>query len=152
MFELVEVTERKGLTASGRCNHQELGATIGRLFGEVMTRHPDAIVVEPPTICYLEWTQDSAVIEAFLVVEPGSAPEAELKTYPACYAIQATYQGPYEGLADAWTQLWAYIQREGYKPQARAPWDSYVTDPGSEPDPTKWITELYVPIEFQKIV
>ena len=27
------------------------------------------------------------------------------------------------------------------------PYEVYITDPGQEPDPTKWITELYWPIK-----
>ena len=38
-----------------------------------------------------------------------------------------------------------WIVREGLEP-AGVPWEVYVTDPGAEPDPSKWRTDLYFPV------
>jgi effector-binding domain-containing protein len=30
---------------------------------------------------------------------------------------------------------------------AGSPWEVYATDPGAEPDVSKWVTEVYYPLE-----
>ncbi len=60
-------------------------------------------------------------------------------------AMKLTYLGPYESLNSAHKYLFATAGEKGYTP-AGSPWELYVTDPGSEPDPSKWITEIYLPV------
>jgi len=64
---------------------------------------------------------------------------------PATTVARTTYRGPYEGLADAWGELNAWIEAEGHMP---APdfWECYVAGPDSGPDPAGWRTELNRPL------
>jgi effector-binding domain-containing protein len=39
-----------------------------------------------------------------------------------------------------------WIEAEGLRP-GDAPWESYITDPGSVPDPKDWKTELFWPLK-----
>jgi AraC family transcriptional regulator len=37
------------------------------------------------------------------------------------------------------------MKSQGLEP-AGAPWEVYVTDPGAEPDPSKWRTDIFFPV------
>ncbi|MFV8752292.1 GyrI-like domain-containing protein [Nannocystaceae bacterium ST9] len=64
---------------------------------------------------------------------------------PATKVARAIYRGPYEGLADAWPQLDAWVAREGLRPREDL-WESYVAGPESGSDPAQWATELNRPL------
>lgn len=151
-FVIVEVPEYTALTRQATCSHADLGPTISQLFGEIISGNPDAELVDAACLYYLDWRADDCQIEGALPVDMGTDAGAgsTLKTYPACQALQGTYTGPYEGLADAWMQAWTYVQDNGLNASG-TPWDRYVTDPGEEPDSSKWITEIYIPVIVPKI-
>ncbi len=146
-YEIVDVPEAQALVASATCAHSQLGPVIGEAFGGLMQRYPDAELIDAPRIYYRRWAENDCDIDAAAVIDPASVPGAHLTTYPACRAVMSTHVGPYDGLADAWMQLWAEVQAAGLQPAASPPWDSYVTDPGEEPDSSQWVTEIYIPIE-----
>jgi effector-binding domain-containing protein len=70
-------------------------------------------------------------------VEPG--------TLPACTVARSIYQGGYEGLGVAWTELGQWIEKEGHVP-AENLWECYVAGPEASPDPKQWRTELNRPL------
>jgi AraC family transcriptional regulator len=47
---------------------------------------------------------------------------------------------------NAWNEFQQTMKAQGLKGTGD-PWEVYVTDPGDEPDPSKWQTELVYPIE-----
>jgi len=53
--------------------------------------------------------------------------------------------GPYESLADTYHALMAWIGEQGRR-VAGPMWEVYWTDPQSEPDPSRWRTEVIVPV------
>lgn len=65
---------------------------------------------------------------------------------PAATVARTVYHGPYEGLGTAWPRLDAWIAAQGRKP-GHSPWEVYLTDPQSNPDPTTWRTELDRPLD-----
>ncbi|MDQ3099748.1 MAG: GyrI-like domain-containing protein [Bacteroidota bacterium] len=78
----------------------------------------------------------------FPVAEPitpqGRVVNGEL---PAVQVVRTVYQGPYEHVKKAWEELREWVRREGHGESGRF-WESYLTDPGKESDPTQWRTEL----------
>ncbi|MDE0047587.1 MAG: GyrI-like domain-containing protein [Chloroflexota bacterium] len=64
---------------------------------------------------------------------------------PAGSVATVTHLGPYDGLPQTWSALTEWMASEGHNP-AGAPWEVYVTDPGAEPDQSKWRTEIYFPV------
>ncbi|OAI38726.1 hypothetical protein AYO38_09170 [bacterium SCGC AG-212-C10] len=57
----------------------------------------------------------------------------------------AIYRGPYTGIGEAHQAIRAWIETQG-KTVAGAVWESYITDPGGEPDSSKWETEVVYPL------
>jgi effector-binding domain-containing protein len=64
---------------------------------------------------------------------------------PAVTAAQTIYAGPYEGLPAAWGEFEKWIRAQGRTP---APWlwETYVTNPKSDPEGPTWRTELTRPL------
>ncbi len=65
-----------------------------------------------------------------------------------------TYTGHYDGLFDATTHLEEWAQTNGVKWDRRpdehgefqSRFELYITDPGDEPDPQKWITDVLIKV------
>lgn len=80
------------------------------------------------------------VVEA---VEEGGRVKAE--TLPAGPALVTWHVGPYDQLGDTHTRVLEHMAAEGLE-SSSAPWEQYWTDPGMEPDPSKWRTLVVYPV------
>jgi effector-binding domain-containing protein len=67
-------------------------------------------------------------------------------TLPGGPVATTVHLGPYDKLPDAHDALHIWLE-EHHKHSAGPQWELYWTDPGLEPDPNKWKTELMWPIE-----
>lgn len=63
--------------------------------------------------------------------------------------VMATHSGPYEQLVETYVAIEKWIKDNGLVANGPA-WESYVTDPGQEPDPAKWKTEVFFPVKSQE--
>lgn len=68
-------------------------------------------------------------------------------TLPAGRYVVGTHVGPYDGLLDANAELQDWGERQGLRWAMRGDrWDarfeSYLTDPQTEPDPARWRTDI----------
>jgi len=79
----------------------------------------------------------SAPVAASGRVQPG--------TWPAMKVARTFYQGPYEGLADAWGEFMDWIEAHGHT-RAEDLYERYLTGPEANPDPASWRTELNQPL------
>lgn len=70
-------------------------------------------------------------------VEPGER--------PAVRVAQTVYQGPYEGLPEAWGEFHAWIEGNGHA-YAHDIWECYVDGPHSTSDSSQYRTELNRPL------
>lgn len=63
-------------------------------------------------------------------------------------ALKVTLNGNYNNLPEAWTRANTYLEETDFvKNEAIAPFEIYITDPGKEPNPANWETEIYLPIK-----
>lgn len=70
----------------------------------------------------------------------------ELMTLEEQPALQIDYYGPYAGTGAAHDYMEYYAEQEGLSLTAPAI-ERYVTDPTTEPDTAKWLTEVIYPLE-----
>lgn len=150
-FQVVDYPGYTGLVAGTTCAHDQLGSEIPRLLGFIWNANPEAEMSDAPCIYYLEW-EGHAKIECVVPVLDGTSPAggATLKTFAPIEAFMGTHVGPYSALKDTWTALWAEVESLGLQP-AGPPWERYVTNPEEEPDTSKWVTEVYVPVSIQRV-
>lgn len=59
--------------------------------------------------------------------------------------LRTIYQGPYEGLADAWGEFHQWFDSQGHE-VAEDLWEVYAVGPESGSDPAQWRTELNKPL------
>jgi effector-binding domain-containing protein len=128
----------------------EIGNALGEMYGEIMayigangaqsTGYPMAI-----TIAYdsLFWDFEAAIP---IDKEIKGNERIQIKQSYAGKAVYLEYKGAYENTYNAYISLDEYMAKNGLK-QAGGPWEVYVTDPMTEPDTSKWITEIYFPVE-----
>ncbi len=60
---------------------------------------------------------------------------------PAVKVVRSVYQGPYEGLAQAWPALQTWVRANGHGEMGKF-WECYLTNPGEVKDPKDYRTEL----------
>ena len=66
--------------------------------------------------------------------------------FPETKTVMVKYIGPYEGSYNAWVALDNYVVYNTLLMNGD-PWEEYVTDPSTEPDSSKWITNIYFPVK-----
>ena len=69
--------------------------------------------------------------------------DIQVVTIPPGKALQIDYYGKYKGIADAHYAMDDYLGSNKLKRNRALPTiEEYVTDPSSQPDPSKWLTRL----------
>ena len=101
-----------------------------------------------PTAVYHSMDSERADMSAGLEVGVGYSPEPPLAVLelPAGEAAKVDYYGPYEALSTAYEAIMAWSAENG-RELAAEPRERYLTDPGAEPDPAKWLTEVIWPLK-----
>ena len=148
-FETKQVEAQPILTIRAAVKMDKIGEVMGPLFGEVYG-HIQQCGQEPagmPFARYHSMGGDAVDFECGMpVASPlegmGRVMAGEL---PAGTVATVTHAGPYDALPQTWSALMEWIGSEGLQP-AGAPWEVYVTDPGAEPDQSKWRTDIFFPV------
>lgn len=135
-----------GLGIRSTIKASEIGTTLAKHYGAIMQfMAQNKIAMEGfPMAIYHTWDGKTTDMEAVI---PIKAPAKGNETiHPVTLAkgpmIIAHYYGPYEGSAMAHAACDAWLKEHG-KTASSAPFEEYVTDPGTEKDPMKWLTKVY---------
>ncbi len=127
----------------------EIGRVLGSLFGEVHghIRQNGQQPAGPPLAIYYSPPGDTVDLECAIPVASPLVGGGRVTAgaLPACRAATVTHVGSYETLPETWAALTAWMKSQDLA-AAGAPWESYVTDPGAEPDQSKWRTEIFFPV------
>lgn len=128
-----------------------IGAAMGKSYGELMAVLQKS-KVEPaghPFCLYPMWDDQTKMMEMVcaLPVPADAKLPAKYKVMQTAggMAVKAVHLGHYEKLEDTHNQLNAYIAFKKLTISG-APWEVYVTDPETESDTSKWVTEVYYPV------
>ena len=126
-----------------------IAQVMGPLFGELhgyMQKNGRAPAGMPFAI-YHCLEGDSVDLECGMpVAEPLAGTERiRAGELPGGKVATVTHTGPYDDLRHTWAALTAWMKQQGLE-AAGAPWEVYVTDPGAEPDPSKWRTDIFFPV------
>ena len=128
---------------------ENIGEVMGPLFGEVfaLIQQGGQQPAGMPFARYYSMDDHTVDLECGMpVASPiegaGRVTAGEL---PAATVATVTHVGPYDALPQTWSALTEWMGSQGLQP-AGAPWEVYVTDPGAEPDSSKWRTEIFFPV------
>ncbi len=131
------------------CRAAEIGAILQEILPEVW-RFLEAKKVKPagpPFTRFFSYDDGVVDLEGGIPVEKtvdgeGRIAAGELPGGPAATTLHI---GPYNTLPEAHDALHTWMH-EHNKVSAGPQWEFYRTDPGREPDPSRWETELIWPI------
>jgi effector-binding domain-containing protein len=65
---------------------------------------------------------------------------------PGGNVVRGDHYGPYEATPASHEAMDKWMVKNG-KTVTGGPWEMYVTDPGKEPDQSKWLTQIYYPVQ-----
>jgi len=145
-----EVASQNALVFRTKCTMEEMGEKMGEALGALMafTGKKGIEMAGPPFSIWYEYESDVFEFDSGIPVPGkvmGEGDIKSLKTYGG-KVLHATHTGSYESTHHTWGALQKHITDNGLELNGD-PYEVYLTDPGSEPDPTKWVTELYWPIK-----
>ena len=92
----------------------------------------------------LEGTREE-VLQGFPVATPiEDADGVVASTLPGGEVVEAVHIGPYDTMETTYAEIAAWMAAQGLRP-GPVMWESYLTDPGNEPDPATWRTLIVWP-------
>ncbi|WP_133879007.1 AraC family transcriptional regulator [Paractinoplanes brasiliensis] len=134
-----------------RVTRDEIAAALAECLPTVFgyaQRHGLALT-GPPFARYPEVGMGSLVIEGGVTIAapPSTALSdgIEALTIPAGRAVVAVHRGPYESLPESYQEIEKWM-RDHQLSAAGPPRETYLTDPGENPDPATWETEIVQPV------
>lgn len=127
----------------------EMPKTLGVLFPEIHGHilRAGKMPAGMPFTIYHSMEGDTVGLECGMpVADPlGGTGRIRAGELPGGPAVTVTHVGPYEGLGQTWQALMEWVGGQGLV-AAAPPWEVYVTDPGAEPDSSKWRTDIFFPV------
>ncbi|HET8854545.1 MAG TPA: GyrI-like domain-containing protein [Salinimicrobium sp.] len=89
----------------------------------------------------------AAVPTTSLVITP-SGSDVLNGLLPPQRVVKTTLKGNYSNTGEAWETAYRYIERNGLRvdPQGE-PFEILITTPAEDPNPAKWVTEIYIPVQ-----
>lgn len=144
--EEIQEPELTFLTIDTSTHPSGIGPFLGRSYGTIgaYMAKLKLEMTAPPAALYLAWTDTLTKMEAALVVPSGTPAgnEVGVRVIPAGKTLKVNYFGSYDKSGLAHYALDDYMLAKGLTMDGPAR-EVYVTDPMSEPDTAKWLTEIY---------
>lgn len=133
-----------------RVSPEQLGARLAQVLPAVYGHAVGSggVLAGAPYARYHDVSEDTLDLEAGVpVAAPGTGKgEIQAGELPGGAVAVTWHVGPYERLSEAHQALTAWAETNGHTPAGPA-WESYETDPGAEPDPRKWRTQVLLPLQ-----
>jgi effector-binding domain-containing protein len=129
-------------------------ADMGAYFMENMPKMGNFSdkAVGPPAALYWSWDTENMQSEmtAAMAVDMEEAPEGyELYEQPAGKYLLINYFGNYDQSEAAHNTMGAYMETNNLE-LTGAVMEEYITDPGTEPDTSKWQTNILYPVKAKE--
>lgn len=148
--EIVDLEPQTAIAVRGDVAVDELPQFFERAFSTAAAA-ADASGVEivgPPFGFYPSMPSETVVVEAGFPVSAaveavGDAHPFEL---PGGRAVVAVHVGPFETMKTTYAELMTWMAAQHLRP-ASGMWESYLSDPETEPDPATWRTRIVWPID-----
>jgi effector-binding domain-containing protein len=148
-WKIIEVSEQHVATVRVTCKPDEISRTLAGILPEVMRYlgETGATAAGPPFSRYHSFAGDEIDLEAGIPVTAAITASGRIKasTLPAGRAAAGDHIGEYHRLTETHTALAQWLAAQGETAQGGA-WEIYWTDPGVEPDPRKWRTQVVQPL------
>jgi len=135
------------------CNMNDISTSIREAFNQLNNLVNDQnIQTNKALAIYHNFDIKNPVCEYSAGIITTSQPNLSNGFYmgnlPAKKAIKITFKGDYKHLGNAWSAAYMYARSKKLKVNKSIdPIEFYLTDPTKEANPSKWITEVYLPLK-----
>ncbi|HRJ31142.1 MAG TPA: SRPBCC family protein [Cyclobacteriaceae bacterium] len=125
---------------------------MGKSYGELMAvlQKSKVEMTGAPFCLYPRWDEEKKEMDMVCALPvPADAklpPKYSVMQIAGGKAVKAIHLGDYHKLEATHNQLAQYMEYKKLE-AIGAPWEVYITDPETEPDTAKWITEVYYPVK-----
>ncbi|MEQ8762572.1 MAG: GyrI-like domain-containing protein [Planctomycetota bacterium] len=143
-----ELKEQATVTMRRKVKVEEISDALADIFGKVFGHAVSSGKIGGAPFCILHDMKEGRMdIEAGVPLNSPIEGLADIKAskLPAGKVLVTWHVGPYHELGKAHQALEAWMKQHDLE-SAAPPWEVYWTDPGQEPDPSKWRTEVVQPI------
>lgn len=148
-IEEKEVESQTVVSIRTHCHAAEIGGELAEILPEVWRylRKKGLLPSGPPFTRYHGYSESRVDLEGGMPIAEAIEGEGRIVCgeLPGGTVVTTIHMGPYEKLPEAHDALHVWM-RENSKEAAGPQWEYYWTDPGKEPDPQKWKTELVWPV------
>ncbi len=150
-FEVVEknIPAAQVLTLKATCTQEELPAKLAEIYGSISNemKRSKLEFAGYPFAIYHKYDPQAIEFEAGIPVnKPGkSIGKITAKEMKGGAVAMIAHYGKYEGTYNAHMFMDGWLT-QNKKQVTNSPYEVYVTDPGVEKDPAKWLTEVYYPL------
>ena len=146
---LVELDARDTAVVRATVPLSELPAFFAQAYPAVLTVLATQGVepTGPPFAWYAGPPTGEVVLEAGFAVPHRIEPSGEVvaSTLPAGRVVRTVHVGPYGTMSATYDRMRAWILEHRLIPTMPM-WEVYLTDPGADPDPATWRTEICWPV------
>lgn len=122
---------------------------FGRAFGTVMAaaQAQNVELAGPPFALYRGTPTQTVDVEAgFPIIGTFNSTEGVVaSTLPEAQAVEAIHVGPYDTLEKTYGVIQQLMKTQGLSP-SETMWEYYLNGPETEPDPSKWETQVIWPV------
>jgi effector-binding domain-containing protein len=147
--KLVELTAKPTLVMRAQVAPDALSAKLAEILPAVYNHIIEQRLqpVGAPVTRYLGMTDVFQIEAGIPVAAPAESKDGILAgELPAGPTATALHVGPYDKLGDAFDALNEWAEANGYTPVGGG-WEAYISDPGEEPDPNQWQTQVFLPLK-----
>lgn len=119
---------------------------LGAIFGGLAARGFEPLGM--PSGVYFRWDEETGTADMMAAApsKAGTTLEGYESVNVGGKALLVDYYGPYEGTERAHNAISSYMEKNNIELDVHVI-EEYVTDPGTEPDSSKWLTKVYYMIK-----
>jgi effector-binding domain-containing protein len=150
-IDVTQLRAQNTATVRETIRPDDLTDVLGRMYRDVTAALArQGIAATGPRFARYHSFGETIDLEAGMPVAVPIRPDGAVmpSSLPAGPAARAIHAGGYETLEATYAALAAWQQRSGRDPSG-GPWEVYLTDPSSEPDPARWRTEILWPLALR---
>ncbi len=154
-IEIREIDDQTVLTIRESAPIASIPERMGKIFSEILTFiGKKGIALAGAPFAYWHNMNSDSISKGIFDMECGfpiNVPvegEGRIKRskLPGGQVITAMHIGSYETLAETYEVVMSWIKENGYQVEENM-WETYLTNPAEEPDKSKWMTKIFLPIK-----
>ena len=152
VIELVQMPDEMVITVTDSCKWSDIASKMGQMYNDLMN-YLKIQKVQPsgaPFSIYDKWepaNQFTVFEEGFPVAQPAiDKGRVKFRILPACKAVMGVHYGAYDKTTYLYNVIDEYT-KEFRLESAGGPMEVYVVNHMTEPDTSKWKTEIYFPVK-----